>query len=245
MTEPDEKIPHTMANPTTLKVWDLPVRIFHWLLVVLFIAAYITNYLGANYFSYHVWCGYAIIILVSFRIIWGFVGTYHARFVHFIRNPIATIKYALNTLKGTEKHYTGHNPLGAVMVVVLLLGSLAQGITGLFTNDEILNVGPLYAYVADELSLKITSIHRQLFYWILGAIALHIVAVLVHQFLKRDNIIAAMFKGTKIKKDNAEDQTSISSSKIGLALVIVIALSLLLAWIILHAPEAALYTEEY
>lgn len=233
------------AETNTIKVWDFPVRFFHWSLVALFVAAYITNSLGTNYFKYHLWCGYAIIVLVCFRIVWGFVGTYHARFVNFIRNPITTIKYALSSFRGTEKHYTGHNPLGAIMVIVLLAGSLVQGITGLFTNDEILNVGPLYAYISDELSLKITTLHRQLFYWILGAVALHVVAVLVHQFLKRDNIIAAMFRGAKEKRDDAVDQVSITSSRTFLALIILVILSLVLAWIIYHAPEAASYTEEY
>jgi cytochrome b len=131
------------------------------------------------------------------------------------------------------------------MVIGLLAGSLVQGVTGLFTNDEILNVGPLYAYINDELSLQITSIHRQLFYWILGAIALHVAAVLVHQFIKRDNIITAMFKGKKAKRTEALDQISYSSSRMILALIILIILSLVLAWIIHHAPEAALYSEEY
>ncbi|GGY71779.1 hypothetical protein GCM10011613_15820 [Cellvibrio zantedeschiae] len=248
MTDLNENSTTTTENKTTaktIKVWDLPVRIFHWLLVLLFIAAYITNSLGTNYFQYHLWCGYALIVLVSFRIIWGLVGTYHARFSNFVRNPITTIKYAINTLRGTEKHYLGHNPLGAIMVIVLLLASLIQGVSGLFTNDEILNVGPLYAYVSDELSLKLTSLHRQLFYWILGAILLHIVAVLVHVFIKRDNIIKAMFTGKKAQQDHAVDQTPISSSRIWLAIIIVIILALVLAWIISHAPTAALSIEEY
>jgi len=259
MTAPDDKAPasvKTSTDPRVIQVWDLPVRIFHWVLVLLFIAAYVTNELGPTYFQYHVWCGYSLIVLVCFRIIWGFIGTYHARFSHFVRNPVTTLKYALNTLKGTEKHYTGHNPLGAIMVIVLLLGSLIQGLTGLFTNDEILNVGPLYGYISNELSLQLTSIHRQLFYWILGAVALHVVAVLVHQFVKRDNIIVPMFNGKKvfsgekIKKDDGLEndeleQVSIKSSQIILALIIVAILALVLAWVITHAPEASLSIEEY
>ncbi|RZK02031.1 MAG: cytochrome B [Flavobacterium sp.] len=247
MTDLNENSTKTSANnsedSSTIKVWDLPVRIFHWLLVILFVAAYVTNSLGTNYFTYHLWCGYAVIVLVSFRIIWGLVGTYHARFSNFIRNPLTTIKYALNTLKNTEKHYVGHNPLGAIMVIVLLLTILAQAITGLFTNDEILNLGPLYGYITDELSLKLTSLHRQLFYWILGAVALHIIAVLVHVFFKRDNIIKAMFTGKKLTKDVVDDK-SISSSKILLAVIIVIMLALILTWIIVQAP-ISVSSEEY
>lgn len=237
---------NTEHTPKTIKVWDLPVRIFHWSLVVLFIAAYVTNSLGSDYFVYHLWSGYALIILVSFRIVWGLVGTYHARFTHFVKNPVATAKYALSVFKKRDKHYLGHNPLGAVMVVVLLIAILVQAITGLFTNDEIFNVGPLYAYINDELSLQLTSLHRQLFYWILGAIALHIIAVIAHVIFKRDNIIRAMFSGNKnlpTQEDSQttqskDDQVSISSSKIGLAIMILIVLIAILAAVILTAPEA-------
>lgn len=228
-----------------LKVWDLPLRIFHWSLVILFIAAYTTNALGIDYFKYHRWCGYAIIILVCFRILWGFVGTYHARFSHFLRNPITTCTYAFGAKRSEQKKYIGHNPLGALMVVVLLAGSLVQGVTGLFTNDEILNLGPLYAYVSDELSLKLTSIHRQLFYWILAAIGAHIIAVLVHQFIKGENIIGAMLTGKKEKTDNSVDPVSIESSRTVLAVIIVILLAAVFAWIILSAPEASLSIEDY
>jgi len=224
-------------QPKTIKIWDVPVRIFHWSLVTLFIAAYVTNLLGPNYFNYHLWAGYGIIVLVVFRILWGFVGTYHARFFNFVRNPVATTKYALSVLKKKDLHYLGHNPLGAVMVVALLLAILVQAVTGLFTNDEIINLGPLYGYINDELSLKLTSIHRQLFYWIVGAIFLHIVAVLFHVWFKRDNIVKAMFTGKKNTDELAEEK-SISSSKIWLAIIIVAIVIAALVWIISGAPEA-------
>jgi len=220
-----------------LRVWDLPVRIFHWLIVLLFVTAYVTHTLGADYFIYHLWSGYAMLVSVSFRILWGVVGTHHARFSNFVRNPIATIKYVLSIFKKTDKPYAGHNPLGAIMVIILLPALLVQAITGLFTNDEIFNLGPLYAYVSDELSLSLTSLHRQLFYWIAGAVILHIVAVLCHQFLKRDKIIGAMFTGKKTAK-GLETEKSISSSKLWLAVILVIVLSLMLAWVVINAPEA-------
>jgi cytochrome b len=228
--------PKSPVKTTTLKVWDLPVRIFHWSLVVLFIAAYATNSLGSDYFKYHLWTGYTIIVLVSFRILWGVVGTHYARFINFVRNPIVTAKYAISFFKKTDARYAGHNPLGAVMVVALLFTILIQGLTGLFTNDEILNLGPLYTYVSDELSLKLTSVHRHLFYWILGAIVMHIIAVLFHLTFKRENIIAAMLTGKK-NGEGLEGEKSITSSRAWLAIIIILALSLLLAWVVLHAPE--------
>lgn len=220
-----------------IKIWDLPVRIFHWLLVLTLIAAYVTNSLGVSYFKYHVWCGYTVIVLVCFRILWGFVGTYHSRFTSFVRDPVTTFKYAINYFKRHTSHYAGHNPLGAVMVVVLLVGLLAQAVSGLFANDEIFNLGPLYGYVSNELSLSLTSLHRQLFYWIMGAVALHIIAVLVHVFFKRENIIKAMFTGKKSLMFYSGIRP-ITSSRIWLAIVIIVLVSAGLAWIILHAPEA-------
>jgi cytochrome b len=238
MTQPNQNSSdENSVAKKTVKIWDLPVRVFHWSLVILFIAAYVTNYLGPSYFNYHLWCGYAVIVLVSFRIIWGVIGTYHARFVNFLRDPFSTARYAFNFLRKKDEHHLGHNPLGAVMVIILLAAILVQAITGLFTNDEIFNLGPLYAYVSDELSLELTSLHRQLFYWILGAIGLHIAAVLFHVFFKRDNIIKAMFTGTKDVHD-AKDVRPIKSSRIWLAISIVVILALILAWIISTAPEA-------
>ncbi|MES2825146.1 MAG: cytochrome b/b6 domain-containing protein [Pseudomonadota bacterium] len=224
------------TQQSSLKVWDLPVRIFHWGLVIAFVAAYITNLLGVNYFKYHVWCGYTVIILVLFRIIWGVVGTYHAKFIHFVRSPFATTKYALSIIKKADKHYAGHNPLGALMVLVLLLALLIQAITGLFSNDEIFNLGPLYGYVDNDLSLALTEIHQNLFYWILGAVILHIIAVCLHIFFKRDNIIKAMVTGEKSNK-GLENETAITSSRIGLAIIIAIILAITLAWVIYSAPE--------
>jgi cytochrome b len=224
------------ARPATLKIWDLPVRIFHWALVVAFAAAYITNLLGVNYFKYHVWCGYVVIILVLFRIIWGLVGTYHAKFINFVRNPFATAKYAVSIIKKVDKHYAGHNPLGALMVVMLLLTILIQAITGLFSNDEIFNLGPLYGYISNDLSIVLTAIHQKLFYWILAAVILHIIAVFLHVFFKRDNLIKAMMTGKKSNKGH-EAEKAITSSRSGMALIIIIILAIVLAWVVQSAPE--------
>ncbi len=226
-----------ITTATTIKVWDLPVRIFHWSLVLLFIGAYATNKLGPDWFKYHLWCGYGIIVLVSFRLIWGLVGTYHARFINFVSDPITTLKYATRFFSGDHKPHTGHNPLGAVMVVILLLTMLVQAATGLFTNDEIFNVGPLYSYISNELSLQLTSLHRQLFYWILGAVLIHVLAVLYHVLFKRDGIVKAMFTGNK-SGIHLADEPAIKSSRLWLAVVIILILSGILAWLVLHAPEA-------
>ncbi len=223
------------SSVTTRRVWDLPVRIFHWLLVLAIIGAYVTHQAGVEYFKYHLWCGYTVVVLVSFRILWGLVGTYHARFWNFIRGPVHTLRYAVNTLRDRETHYAGHNPLGAVMVVILLTTLLVQSITGMFGNDEILNFGPLYGYISNELSLKLTSLHRILFYWIMGAAALHILAVVAHRVFKGENLVMAMFTGRK-PADKVKPEEEISSSRLWLALVILAVVIAVLAWYVKNAP---------
>lgn len=218
------------------RVWDFPVRVFHWSLVIAFAGAYITHRLGIEYFKYHVWCGYAVIVLVSFRIIWGLVGTRHARFWNFIRGPVTTSRYTLATLRGkSQQRYAGHNPLGALMVVALLASLAVQALAGLFANDEIFNLGPLYAYVSAQRSIELTSLHRQLFYWILAAVALHVLAVIAHRVFKKEKLVKAMILGHK-PAELVKPEDEIKSSRTLLAVVIIVLIASALTWIIKHAP---------
>ncbi|MDR3461664.1 MAG: cytochrome b/b6 domain-containing protein [Beijerinckiaceae bacterium] len=224
------------------QVWDLPVRIFHWSLVGAFVAAYVTNRLGVAYFKYHVWAGYAVIVLVAFRLVWGLIGTRHARFWNFIRGPKETLVYARDLVLAKRRnggagvrHYAGHNPLGAIMVVALLVGLGAQAALGLFANDEIMNTGPLYGYVTKEASLLFTSIHRQLFYGLAGAVALHVSAVIAHRVFKNENLVRAMITGRKPTSAVAAGE-AITSSRVWLAVLVGLGLALALAYVVGHAP---------
>jgi len=218
-------------------VWDLPVRVAHWLLVAAFVGAYVTNALGVNYFRYHVWCGYAVIVLVLFRIVWGLVGTRHARFEAFVRGPRETLRYARSLLRGSEQRHAGHNPLGAWMVLALLLMMLTQAVTGLFGDDQVFNLGPLYGYVTAETSSILTSLHRRLFYWIAAAVGLHILAVLMHVFVKRENLVLPMITGRK-PADRVGASEAISTSRVWLAALLIGLFAAALAWTVLMAPRA-------
>lgn len=226
-------------NAPARKVWDLPVRITHWLLVVGIAGSYLTSELGIEYFQYHLWFGYAVVVLVVFRILWGFVGTRHARFASFIRGPAATWRYARETLRGRSPSTPGHNPLGAWMVLLLLAALLAQGLTGLFANDEIFNTGPLYGYISDEFSLVLTSWHRRLFDWILIAVALHVLAVLGHKWIAGHDLVAPMFSGRK-PANLVPDGEAISSSRSWLAVLLVAVLVASISWLVAQAPELAI-----
>ena len=217
------------------RVWDLPVRIFHWTLVLAVAGAWVTHQLGISYFVYHLWCGYTVLVLVGFRIVWGLAGTRHARFWNFVRNPLATARYALELLRGRDGHYAGHNPLGAWMVVLLLLALLAQAVLGLFGNDEISNLGPLNGYVSEDLGIELTSVHRKLFWWIVGAIGLHVAAVVYHRVAKGENLVRAMFTGRKPAAVVPQSE-AIQSSRLALAVLIVALLAGALAWVVQHAP---------
>jgi cytochrome b len=225
------------VTQATRRVWDWPVRVFHWVLVLSVLAAYLTHRLGIEYFKYHVWCGYLVIVLVAFRIVWGLIGTRHARFHHFVRGPVTTIRYGIELLRGEYKPHAGHNPLGALMVLALLLSLLVQALTGLVANDEILNTGPLYAYVTPERRLELTSLHRQLFYWIVAFIVLHVLAVLFHLFFKKENLVHALLTGHK-PAAHVADHEEIRSSRTVLALLVVIILAGVLAWVVANAPVA-------
>jgi cytochrome b len=217
------------------QVWDLPVRVFHWALLLAVVGSYVTHELGVAWFNYHVWCGYAVLVLVCFRIVWGIVGTRHARFWNFVRGPATTVRYGLALLRGRDTPHAGHNPLGAWMVLLLLLALLAQAVLGLFGNDEIYNYGPLAGHVSNERSVELTSWHRQLFWGIVGAVVLHVLAVLYHRFFKREDLVKAMLTGRKPATVVPESE-AIAGSRTLLAVVIVVVLAAALAWVVAHAP---------
>jgi cytochrome b len=233
----DDRAAIDTIGPPHRQVWDLPVRVCHWLLVAAFITSYATNRLGVGYFKYHVWSGYTVIVLVTFRIVWGLVGTKHARFRNFVRGPVRTVRYAVGWLRGETRRHAGHNPLGAWMVIALLTALLVQAVSGLFGNDEIFNVGPLYGFVTNETSLTLTSLHRNLFSWLLAAAIVHVLAVIAHRVFKKESLVAAMFTGRKAHHVVPASEM-IHTSRTWLAVLIVFFLSVGLTWVVAHAPPA-------
>jgi cytochrome b len=223
-----------MPHVATRLVWDLPVRITHWLLVVCVAGCWATHYAGVEWFEWHRRLGYGALVLVAFRVVWGFVGTRHARFANFLRGPRAIVAYLRS---GRET--TGHNPLGALGVVALLglLGS--QAATGLFANDEIMNAGPFYGWIAPETSNRLTSLHRANSDWLLAMIALHVLAVGWYSLVRRRALLRAMLTGRKDER-LVPVAEAISGSRLPLALVIVAALAGALALGVSAAPEATI-----
>jgi cytochrome b len=224
----------------TRLVWDAPVRITHWLLLASVIGSYATHRLGAAGFRYHRWCGYTTLVLVTARIGWGLVGTRHARFASFVRGPVAVSRYLASLIRGEPSRHAGHNPAGGWMVLLLLALLAAQGVTGLFANDEIADAGPLYGYVLNSTSNRLTAWHHRLFDALVIAIALHVAAVLAYWLVKRTNLLRPMFTGRKPAAD-VQAGAEIAGSRVWLWLALIGVASGALAWIVARAPEVSLF----
>jgi cytochrome b len=196
---------------TTVRVWDLPLRLFHWSLLICVIGAFVSVKIGGNAMRWHFYCGYAILTLMLFRIVWGFVGSHTARFSSFPPNPAA----AWRSLRGAVSSYLGHNPTGALSVYALLCSLSVQAVSGLFSNDDIASEGPLMVKVSKELSDQITSWHKINEKIIIALVLLHLVAIVYHRYAKKERLVQAMLTGDKTleggvnKADAVQDDTAI------------------------------------
>jgi cytochrome b len=220
-------------------VWDLPVRIMHWSLLVAAAGCWLTQELEGDFFAWHVRCGYAVLGIVVVRILWGFVGTRYARFGAFLRGPGTVIAYIRSLVRGPHERHIGHNPLGALAVIVMLAMLLAQAVTGLFANDEIINTGPLFGYVTSTLSNRLTTVHEQLFDWLLAVVGLHIAAAFAYLWVKRENLIWPMVTGRK-SAEQLPPEAAISGSRLVLWFVLVATVAAGIYWLVSTAPEASL-----
>lgn len=205
-----------MDQKNEIKVWDILVRIFHWSLVIAFFIAYFT---GEEENNWHIYAGYTVLGLISFRVIWGFIGTKHARFSDFIYSPQTVFQYFKGLLIKHPKHYLGHNPAGGWMVLLLLTSLFVVTVSGLkvyaleegkgplassseltLVSDSYAN-GDEYEYESkedhDEEEEFWEEIHEGATNFTLLLIALHIIGVIVSSKYHNENLIKAMITGKK------------------------------------------------
>lgn len=171
------------ATRQRILVWDAPVRVFHWLMVIAFAGAYLTAE-SERWRLLHVTLGYTMAGLVGFRILWGLVGTRHARFAAFVRGPKQVARYLGSLLRGRPEHHTGHNPAGALAIVALLVLTLAVAASGWATLNE---VG---GHALEEL-------HEGAANLMLALVGVHVAAVVLSSRLHRVNLVGAMISGRK------------------------------------------------
>jgi len=202
-------------------VWDVPTRVFHWALVVLVAVNVTTGKIGGlRLMEIHMMSGYAILTLVLFRLVWGFVGGRHARFTNFLAGPRAVAAYLKDFFAGRPPRHLGHNPLGGWSVVVMLGLLLLQAGTGLFSNDDILSEGPLMRRVSKSTSDFLTYIHYLSSNALLAIIGLHVAAVFVY-LAKGENLIRPMISGVK-HEPNGDPDDQRAAGSLGLALVVLV-----------------------
>ncbi|HEV2701559.1 MAG TPA: cytochrome b/b6 domain-containing protein [Steroidobacteraceae bacterium] len=214
-------------------VWDLPVRLFHWLLVLSLIGMYLTAQPGSTWMNWHFRLGYCVIGMLIFRLLWGLVGPRHARFVNFIKGPSSVLQY----LKGGIVS-VGHNPLGAGAVVLMLLLLIVQVCTGLFSTDDIAFTGPYNPSVSHDLGETLTGIHHKNFYVILGAVVLHLAAILYYTFVKKVPLVPAMVHGRK-PVEQVPAHEAISGSQLWKAVLVIAVAAACVFWLVHAAPPPA------
>lgn len=182
----------------TVDVWDLGVRAFHWLLLALVATTLGTGLLGPKWqFDIHVISGSIIAALILLRVIWGFSGSTYARFTSFVASPVAVLRYAQALSRNRAAHFVGHNPLGAAMIVALLLALVALTATGVTLLGGVHKEGPLAAFTTYATGHTARELHEALAYALLGLIALHVSGVIAESLRTRESLVRSMFTGRK------------------------------------------------
>jgi len=216
-------------------VWDLPVRLFHWFLVISLVAAWYTSDSERDLINYHLQIGYFILGLILFRLIWGVVGTKYALFNQCIPTWLKLINYLQSKQQQENDNMIGHNPLGGLMIVMMLSLVLSQAISGLFMNDDIFTSGPYYESASEAIQQFMSLIHHNAFDVIIILSMIHIVAVFYHLLVKKINLILPMFTGYKLSE--REKNNGIKSSKLLLAFILSLSVAFFLYWLlVLNIP---------
>jgi cytochrome b len=193
----DEQTAAPTIAPSRVLVWDLPTRAFHWLMVALVIVSFVTANMGGNAMEIHEKSGCAILALLLFRVVWGFIGSRPSRFVAFLKGPQTVLRYGATLLRREEPPHLSHNPLGGWSVAAMLVALLIQAGTGLFANDDIATEGLLYKWVSKAVSDRLTSLHKLNQEILIVLVAVHVAAVFFHLLYKRDNLLTPMITGFK------------------------------------------------
>jgi cytochrome b len=204
-------------------VWDIPVRLFHWLLVLSLFGQWLTTEVLDNFMDIHFYIGYFTLGLIIFRLFWGFFGTRYAKFSSFITGPKAIISY-LQSLSSKQKVFTtGHNPLGGLLLPAVLILVGLQAISGLFTSDEIVTAGPYY----DSFDV------------LMGLVVIHLLAIAWYRWALKHDLITPMLTGQKV----IEASKGITDSKLVRALILAIAVGFFVYWLVAinPTPVAAYY----
>lgn len=227
----DLEVPMMSTEPLRkIRVWDLPTRVFHWILAALYVALVATGWTGGEIMQWHARAGYAVATLLLFRFAWGFVGGHWSRFGTFVFGPASVRDYLRG--QGARLHSIGHNPLGALSVFALLLFLLLQVATGLFSQDQADFVGPLNVLVSSAAAKAATWYHQRVGQWIvLALVLLHVLAILEYLLRRNLNLIKPMIGGDKLLERSAPESRDTAGTRT-LALAVLAVCAAGVAWLV-------------
>lgn len=186
-----------MNTENEVRVWDVFVRFFHWALVLSFMLAYLSS--EDEWLAVHTFAGYSVLLLIGLRLIWGLVGTRHARFSDFVKRPAEIKQYLKEVFLLRPKRYLGHNPAGGAMIVLMLIALLVTTMSGLATYAVEEGAGPLAGWIAHESASweVVEEIHEFFANFTVLLVFIHVAGVLLESLLHRENLVRAMFTGKK------------------------------------------------
>ena len=224
------------ADERPVRVWDLPTRLFHWLLAITLVGSVVSAKIGGNAMVWHFRLGFLVLTLIAFRLLWGVLGGRWSRFASFIYAPATVLRYLRGQARAEEHLDVGHSPLGSFSVFALL-GLLAiQVATGLVADDEIANIGPLNRFVSNATASQATGWHKEYGSWIVIAlVVLHVLAILYYLLKKRHNLIRPMWVGDKPLPSTTPASADGLPQRV-LALVLLLACGAGAAWVASLAP---------
>ena len=193
------------------RIWDLPTRLFHWLLAALVIFSFTTGKLGGDWLTWHFRSGYAIASLLLFRLLWGFAGSRYARFASFLPSPSRVWRMVRFAEPRAVPVGAGHSDIGTLSVYALLVVLALQVATGVFTNDGSFTEGPWVKFVSEAVSNRLSTIHYYNHWAIAGLTLLHVTAIAYYSLARKEDLLTPMLTGDKLGIDApaAQDDTSI------------------------------------
>ena len=222
----------TPPNTRPVRVWDLPTRLFHWLLAVAVLSLVVTGKVGGDAITWHFRLGYLVMGLLLFRIVWGLVGGHWSRFASFVRPPSTVLRYLRGQTRPDEHLDVGHNPLGAGSVLAMLLLMAVQVGTGLVADDEIANQGPLNRFVSGATALSATAWHKDFGQIILIVlVVLHVAAMVFYRLKKGKDLVRPMLSGDKLLPPGVPASADTIGTRL-LAVAVAAAAAALVTWVV-------------
>jgi cytochrome b len=226
MADANQIVEVAAASPPSavaVRVWDLPTRVFHWVLVLSVLGSFSTGYLGGNAMAWHLRFGYLACTLLLFRLFWGFCGGRWSRFRSFCYPPATSLRYLRGLSRPDEHHDVGHSPVGALSVFALFGFLVAQVATGLFADDEIATTGPLNRFIAAKTASLLTNWHKGYGQRIIVVLVLlHVGAIVFYLLRLRRNLVVPMLSGDKVLERGVPPAVDSTRSRV-LALAVLFA----------------------